>query len=327
MPKIMNKLPLVPLGNKGTMVSSQGLGCMGFSEFYGPNSLEETEAVFDTALESGITLFDTADMYGLGENERLLGRLLRKAAGKVQIATKFGYTRTENNPNDWSISNRPEYIRKAAENSLKRLGTEAIDLYYMHRRDPTVPLAESVGTMANLVKEGKVKAIGLSAVTAEELREAHAIHPVAALQSEWSLFSREVEDGVITMAASLGITFVPYAPLGRGLLTQGFNSQTMVLEDARRNFPRFSDQNLAANTKIVNNIRDIASLKNFTVSQLALAWLYTRAEILGVNIVPIPGTRHKARLLDNVAAATFRLSAAEMLSLETLAAQVQGVAV
>lgn len=327
MPDIMKKLPQVPLGNHGPLTGIQGLGCMGMSEFYGPANAGETDAVFDTALASGITLFDTADMYGLGENERFLGRQSRRLAGEMQIATKFGYVRTEDNPDDWSISNRPEYIRQAAENSLRRLGTETIDLYYMHRRDPAVPLADSVGTMADLVREGKVRAIGLSAVTAEELRAAHEIHPVAALQSEWSLFSREGEEEVIPLAASLGVTFVPYAPLGRGLLTQGFSRQGLAQDDARRYFPRFSQENIETNLEIVRQITQIATERGITVAQLALAWLYTRADTLGVNAVPIPGTRHQSRLIENLAAASVRLSAAEMTALETLATRVQGAAV
>ncbi|WP_343214071.1 aldo/keto reductase [Ensifer oleiphilus] len=225
------------------MVGAQGLGCMGISEFYGATDGGESKATLEQALELGITMFDTADMYGVGGNEEFLAPFIAANRDRIVIATKFGYTRTPETPDDWRIDNRPEFIRAAMDRSLKRLGVDVIDLYYMHRRTATVPLGESVGAMAELVRTGKVKWLGLSAVTAAELREAQEIHPIAALQSEWSIFSRDIEAEVAPTAAELGVTIVPYSPLGRGMLTGAAFTSLITEGDARLNFPRFSAEN------------------------------------------------------------------------------------
>lgn len=320
-------LPKIQLGRDGPMIGAQGLGCMGMSEFYGATDEAESRATLERALNLGVTMFDTADMYGVGANEEFLAPFLRANRDRALIATKFGYARTPKNPDDWSIDNRPEFIRAAAERSLKRLGVEAIDLYYMHRRIDSVPLEESVGAMGELVKAGKVKWLGLSAVSAEELRAAHAIHPIAALQSEWSIFTRDIEAEVVPAAKELGVTLVPYSPLGRGMLTGQAFAQQIGGEDARRNFPRFSGENLAANMKLVATIEEIAKAHGATPAQVALAWLHGQARKLGVKAVPIPGTRKRSRLEENVAAATLELTAKDLATLEPLAAAVQGIAV
>ncbi len=314
-------LPSVQLGKDGPLVGAQGLGCMGMSEFYGSADLKEVRATLDLSVELGVTLFDTADMYGVGENERFLADFLAANRSKVSIATKFGYARTPEAPDDWSVTNDPAHIRRAVDASLSRLGVEVIDLYYMHRRDPSVPLVESVGAMADLVGEGKVLSLGLCEVTAEELAEANEIHPIAALQSEWSVFSREIENNVAPMAAQLGVTVVPYAPLGRGLLT---GQTALSLDDARRNFPRFSEENLATNMRLVEVVRSLAQRRGVTPAQIALAWLHDRARIFKLPVLPIPGTRKRHRLRENVAAATLTLSSEEVTALDRLANQVQG---
>ncbi|SEK82358.1 Predicted oxidoreductase [Roseateles sp. YR242] len=318
-------LPRVHLGVDGPLVGSQGLGCMGMSEFYGATDTTEARATLEQALDLGVTLFDTADMYGLGANESLLSPFVKAHRQRVVIATKFGYTRTAERPDDWSLSNRPEHIRHAVDQSLRRLGIDTIDLYYMHRRTPDVPLEDSVGTMAELVKAGKVRALGLCEVSAEELRAAHAIHPIAALQSEWSVFSRQIEQAVAPVASSLGITIVPYAPLGRGLLTGAAFGQRLETDDSRRHFPRFQPENQAANAHLVATLDQLAKARGISTAQLALAWLQTRARQLDVTVVPIPGTRRRARLMENVAAATLVLDEREMAVIAPLAAAVQGV--
>jgi aryl-alcohol dehydrogenase-like predicted oxidoreductase len=320
-------LPQVPLGADGPLVGAQGLGCMGMSEFYGESDEAESRATLDRALELGVTLFDTADMYGLGANEAFLARFVRANRDRVMIATKFGYARSAERPDDWSLDNRPEFIRAAVERSLRRLGVERIDLYYMHRRDPGIPLAESIGAMADLVREGKVGHLGLCAVGADELRQAHALHPIAALQSEWSIFTRDIERDVLPAAAELGVTVVPYSPLGRGMLTGRTFGTALAADDARQNFPRFSAANLDANARLVETIEAIATGMAITPAQLALAWLYARAAEAGVACVPIPGTRRRGRLEENLAAASLRPGAQAMRALEPLAAAVQGVAV
>jgi len=321
------KLPRTRLGTHGPWVGAQGLGCMGMSEFYGDTDPTEARATLERALSLGVTLFDTADMYGLGANESFLAPFVRAHRDHVVIATKFGYTRTPEHPDDWSLSNRPEHIRAAADRSLQRLGVDVIDLYYMHRRTPEVPLGESVGAMAELVAAGKVRSLGLCEVSAAELREAHAIHPIAALQSEWSVFSRQVEHEVVPAAVSLGITLVPYAPLGRGLLTGQAFSSTLPPNDTRQHFPRFQPENRAANARLVAALDTLAAARGIPSAQLALAWLHAKAAQMNVAVVPIPGTRRRTRLEDNVAAAAIRLDAGEMAALEPLAGAVQGVAV
>jgi len=320
-------MPVVQLGQEGPLTGAQGLGCMGMSEFYGETDETESRRTLERALELGITMFDTADMYGFGANEEFLAPFVSTNREEVIIATKFGYRRTPEKPDDWTIDNRPEYIRAAVDQSLRRLGVDVIDLYYMHRRTPGVALEESIGAMSDLVRAGKVKWLGLSAVSAPELRAAHAIHPIAALQSEWSIFTRDIEEDVVPVAAELGVTVVPYAPLGRGMLTgEGFAS-SLTDADARQNFPRFSAENRAANMQLVKKIEDIASARGVSTAQIALAWLYAQSRKLKVKTVPIPGTRKRSRLEENAAAATMILTAAEMEALEPLASAVQGVTV
>ncbi|MET0336652.1 MAG: aldo/keto reductase [Caulobacter sp.] len=319
-------LPTVPLGDSGLHVGAQGLGCMGMSEFYGATDKDAARDTLERALDLGVTLFDTADMYGQGANETFLGSFIRAHRGRALIATKFGYPRA-NDPNDWSLDNRPDYIRAAVEASLRRLRVETIDLYYMHRRDPSVALTESVGAMADLVEEGKVRALGLCEVTADELREAHAVHPIAALQSQWSLFSRSLENEVAPAARALGVTLVPWAPLGRGMLTGAAFAEGLAQGDARQGFPRFSPENLAINQRLVAHIEALAAERGSTASQVALAWLYGQARKIGVSVVPIPGTRKRARLEENVAAANIVLTDEEMADLAPLASAVAGFAV
>jgi aryl-alcohol dehydrogenase-like predicted oxidoreductase len=266
-------------------------------------------------------------MYGLGANEAFLADFLRRNRGAALVATKFGYVRTPQTPDDWSLSNRPEHIRAAVERSLKRLGVEVIDLYYMHRRDKAVPLAESVGAMADLVSAGKVRQLGLCEVEPDELRQALAIHPIAALQSEWSLFSRDIEDDIVPLAIELGVTLVPYAPLGRGLLTSRGFARSLPQGDARLNFPRFAPENLERNDQLVDAVASLAAARGVTPAQTALAWLHTQSRRLGVCAVPIPGTRRRQRLEENVAAATMTLSDVEMTALQPLAGEVGGVRV
>lgn len=320
-------MPQVQLGQNGPMIGVQGLGCMGMSEFYGETDEAESRATLERALELGVTMYDTADMYGVGANEEFLAPFIAAHRDQIVIATKFGYARTPETPDDWSLDNGPEFIRAAVDRSLKRLGVDAIDLYYMHRRDGATPLEESVGAMADLVTAGKVKWLGLSAVSPEELRIAHAIHPIAALQSEWSIFTRDIEKDVVATAAELGVTIVPYSPLGRGMLTGQAFAASLTGDDARQYFPRFSVDNRVANIRLVARIEEIASAKGVTSAQLALAWLYAKSETLNVKAVPIPGTRKRTRLEENAAAVSITLTAEETQMLEPFAAAVQGVAV
>ncbi|NTE87776.1 aldo/keto reductase [Agrobacterium rubi] len=320
-------MPQVQLGQNGPMIGVQGLGCMGMSEFYGETDEAESRATLERALELGVTMYDTADMYGVGANEEFLAPFIAAHRDQIVIATKFGYTRTPETPDDWSLDNRPEFIRAAVDRSLKRLGVDAIDLYYMHRRDGATPLEESVGAMADLVTAGKVKWLGLSAVSPEDLRIAHAIHPIAALQSEWSIFTRDIEKDVVATAAELGVTIVPYSPLGRGMLTGQAFAASLTGDDARQYFPRFSVDNRVANMRLVARIEETASAKGVTSAQLALAWLYAKSETLNVKAVPIPGTRKRTRLEENAAAVSITLTAEETQMLEPFAAAVQGVAV
>ncbi|MBP7351532.1 aldo/keto reductase [Comamonas sp. UBA7528] len=323
----IGRLSPVQLGSNGLQVGAQGLGCMGMSEFYGDTDVAEARATLSHALDLGVTLFDTADMYGLGANESFLGPFVRAHRSQVVLATKFGYTRSPEAPDDWSLSNRPEYIRRAVDKSLARLGIDVIDLYYMHRHTPEVPLEDSIGAMADLVRAGKVRALGLCEVSADELRQAHSIHPIAALQSEWSLFSRQIEESIAPLAASLGIAIVPFAPLGRGLLTGAGFAGGLATNDFRRHFPRFSTENQAANERLVTTLDTLAARRGISSAQLALAWLYARARQLGVNLVPIPGTRRRSRLAENVAAAAIRLDEPELAALDPLAKAVQGEAI
>ncbi|MFJ8624217.1 aldo/keto reductase [Kitasatospora sp. NPDC093550] len=318
-------LPTAELGTGGPLVGLQGLGCMGMSEFYGPTDSDESLATLAAALDAGVTLFDTADAYGYGRNEEFIGPFVRANRDKVVLATKFALVRKEEDPGYRGISNDPAYIRTAVDASLRRLGVDEIDLYYMHRRDPAVPLADSVGAMAELVEAGKVRHLGLSEVTGVELREAHAIHPIAAVQSEWSVFARDVERSAVPAAAELGVAFVPYSPLGRGFLTGAFQAaEQLAADDVRRTQPRFTGANAAANTELLAPMREIATARGVTLAQVALAWVHQRAEVHGLTVVPIPGTRKRSRLAENAAAATLRLTVEELALLEPVAGAVAG---
>ncbi|MFE2188295.1 aldo/keto reductase [Streptomyces sp. NPDC059455] len=318
----------VGLGTGGPEVGVQGLGCMGMSWAYGPTHDEaEARATLERALELGVTLFDTADVYGFGRNEEFISPFVRANRDRITLATKFAIERDESDPyGRQRIRNDRPYIRQAVEGSLRRLGVDHIDLYYMHRRNPEVPLEESVGAMAELVAEGKVKHLGLSEVTANELRAAHAVHPIAALQSEWSLFSRDIEESVVAAARELGVALVPYSPLGRGFLTGSFvqAEQELGEDDFRRRQPRFTGDNAAANAALLEPLRKIAEVRGATLAQIALAWVQQQAQVHGLAVVPIPGTRTRARIEQNTGATRIELTADELAELEPIAGQVAG---
>jgi aryl-alcohol dehydrogenase-like predicted oxidoreductase len=288
-------------------VSAIGLGAMGMSEFYGPSDDDESLATLRHALDIGVTFIDTSDAYGRGHNERLVGRAIADRRGEVQLATKFGIRREDGARR---IDNRPEWIREACDASLERLGIERIDLYYMHRRNPDVPIEESVGAMAELVDAGKVAHLGLSEVSADTLRAANAVHPITALQSEWSLFTRGLEEEIVPTARELGVGIVPYSPLGRGELTGAL--EISGDEDFRSSVPRFSGENRERNLRLVDQARAIADEVGCTPAQLALAWLLHQ----GDDVVPIPGTRHARRLDENAAAADVELSDEQLAALD-----------
>ncbi|MEU3772723.1 aldo/keto reductase [Streptomyces sp. NPDC032472] len=314
----------VELGKGGPLVGIQGLGCMGMSEFYGETDEAAARETLEAALARGVTLFDTADIYGRGRNEEFIAPFVAAHRDEITLATKFGIERTDD-PQYRGIRNDRAYIRQAVEGSLRRLGTDVIDLYYMHRHDPAVPFAESVGTMAELVQEGKVRHLGLSEVTGAELREAYAVHPIAALQSEWSLFSRDVERSAVAAAAELGVAFVPYSPLGRGFLTGAFASAAELSAGDFRAFqPRFSGDNAKANAALLEPVRRLAEAHGATPAQIALAWVQQRAEVHRLAVVPIPGTRKVSRLEENTAATRIQLTGQELALLEPIAAQVAG---
>ncbi|MEU1373071.1 aldo/keto reductase [Streptomyces triculaminicus] len=316
----------VTLGDGGPEAGVQGLGCMGMSFAYGPTDETEARATLERALELGVTLFDTADMYGAGENEKFIAPFIRAHRDQVVLATKFAIDANPENPADRVVRNDPPYIRKAVEASLRRLGVDEIDLYYMHRRNPDVPLEESVGAMAELVAQGKVKHLGLSEVTGSELRQAHAVHPIAAVQSEWSLFSRDIEDNVVPTVRELGVALVPYSPLGRGFLTGAFTDAGKELsgDDWRRTLPRMTGENAEANAALLEPVRAIAAARGVTLAQVALAWVQQRAQVHGLTVVPIPGTRKRSRLEENVGATRLELTADELAALEPVASKVAG---
>ncbi|MCB2379500.1 aldo/keto reductase [Hymenobacter sp. BT635] len=306
------------LGPQGLRVSALGLGCMGMSDFYGQRDDAESTRTLHRAQELGVTFFDTADMYGPFLNEELVGRAFQGRRQQVVIATKFGILRDPNDPSKRGVSGRPEYVRQACDASLKRLGTDYIDLYYQHRVDPDTPIEETVGAMSRLVEEGKVRYLGLSEAAADTVRRAHRVHPISALQTEYSLWSREPEDEILPTVRELGIGFVPYSPLGRGFLTgqiQQFDD--LDPDDYRRHTPRFQGENFQKNLDLVARIKDLAAQKGCSASQLALAWVLAQ----GPDIVPIPGTKRISYLEENLGALQVQLSRQELEQINEIAPQ------
>jgi aryl-alcohol dehydrogenase-like predicted oxidoreductase len=304
------------LGTQGLEVSAEGLGCMGMSEFYGTTDEAEARATIHRALELGIDLLDTADQYGIGDNERLVGETIADRRDAVVIATKFGIVRERENPASRSINGRPDYVHHACDASLRRLSIDHIDLYYQHRVDPDVPIEETVGAMAELVDAGKVRFLGLSEAGAETIRRAHAVHPISAVQSEYSLWSRDIEEEVRPVLTELGIGLVAYSPLGRGFLTgQITSTDSLAPDDFRRANPRFQGANLEANLALVRKVEAIAQEKECTPGQLALAWVLAQ----GDDVVPIPGTKRRTYLDQNAEATEVELSAADLAALDEAA--------
>jgi aryl-alcohol dehydrogenase-like predicted oxidoreductase len=303
------------LGGTGEKLSAIGLGCMGMSFAYGPTDDEESLATLNLALDLGINFWDTADMYANGKNEELIARILKQNRDKVFIATKFGFRyRDVNAPYAGSETSNvyfdgsPAYLKTAVEKSLKRLNIDTIDLYYAHRIDPNIPVEDMVGAMAQLVKEGKVRYLGLSEASAASIRKAHAVHPIAALQSEYSLLTRDVENEILPVLRELNISLVPYSPLARGLVTNTVSKDDLAADDFRRTLPRFSNDNWDNNQKLADAFADVAQQKNVTPAQLALAWVLAQ----GDDIIPIPGTKKRKYLQENAGAADVKLSAADL---------------
>jgi aryl-alcohol dehydrogenase-like predicted oxidoreductase len=320
----MTQVPTAQLGD-GLTVSALGYGAMGLSDVYGPVEEAESLATLRHAVDRGVTLIDTADAYGEGGNERLVGRLLKERPGEVTVATKFGIVLGGEADNGrMSTRNDPDHVRAACEASLRRLGVDTIDLYYLHRRQLSVPVEETVGAMAELVRQGKVRHLGLSEVTADELRRAHGVHPIAAVQSEWSVWSRDVERAVVPAAVELGVGFVPYAPLGRGFLTGTLTDPAVLAGDWRAGLARFSGAAFDRNQAVVRAIQGIAAELRATPAQVALAWLRVRGGQLGLPVVPIPGTRRAARVDENIGSLDVALDAERMGLLDELALGVVG---
>jgi len=304
------------LGTKGLVVSEQGLGCMGMSEFYGATDEAESIATLRRALELGIDFFDTSDAYGPYKNEELLGKAFRTRREEVIIATKFAIRRDPSNPTVRTIDGRPEYVREACDGSLKRLGIECIDLYYQHRVDTNVPIEDTVGAMGELVHAGKVRYLGLSEAAPQTIRRAHAVHPISALQTEYSLWSRDPEDEILATVRELGIGFVAYSPLGRGFLTGQIKSiDDLAADDYRRYSPRFQAENFSRNIDLVTRVTEMAREKGVTPGQLALAWVLAQ----GKAIVPIPGTKRRSYLEENAAASEIEVTAEDLARLNELA--------
>lgn len=303
------------LSERGPVVSAIGLGCMGMSDFYGPADEQTSVAVIHRALDLGLNFFDTADMYGVGHNERLLGRALQGRRDQAIVATKFAVIRGEDG-SFLGVSGRPEYVVKACDASLQRLGIDTIDLYYQHRVDPSVPIEDTVGAMAGLVKAGKVRHLGLSEAAPDTIRRAHKVHPITALQTEYSLWSRDPEDAILATCAELDIGFVAYSPLGRGFLSGQIKTvDDLAPDDFRRHSPRFQGDNFQRNLDLVARIEQLAGARGVTPAQLALAWLLAR----GPSIVPIPGTRSIRRLEENIAATELTLTADELRAIDEVA--------
>lgn len=304
------------LGTTTEKLSAIGLGCMGMNHGYGTPDDKESIATLERAIELGITFWDTADVYANGQNEELLARVLKTNRDKIFLATKFGF---RSNPGEGNVQfdGSPAYIKTAVERSLKRLGTDVIDLYYAHRVDPNVPIEETVGAMAELVKEGKVRYLGLSEASVTSLRKAYSVHPISALQSEYSLLTRETEDNVMPVCKELGISFVPFSPLARGLMTNTLDVSTLAEGDFRKSLPRYQEEYKDNNTRLANGFAELAAGKNATAAQLALAWVLAQGEY----IIPIPGTKRRKYLEENAAAVDLELTASDLHDIDTLLAK------